>query len=80
MPWLRFLILNALGGIIWAIVYGDGAYLAGDRITKLSRPVDLGMAVAAIVAVVTLFLVLRRQQEMLSAKAEAAMPGPPEAP
>jgi len=76
MPWLRFLIFNALGGIIWATCYGEGAYLAGDRITKLSRPVDFGLAVAAIMVVVTLVLVLRRQEEVLSAKAEAALPGP----
>ena len=38
MPWPRFLIFNALGGIIWATLYGVGAYLAGDRITKLSPP------------------------------------------
>jgi membrane protein DedA with SNARE-associated domain len=40
MPWLRFLAFNASGGIIWATAYGVGAYLAGDRINKLSRPVD----------------------------------------
>jgi membrane protein DedA with SNARE-associated domain len=79
MPWLRFLIFNALGGIIWASVYGEGAYLAGDRITKLSRPVDFGLAAVAIVVVVALIFILRRKEEVLSAKAEVALPGPLEA-
>ena len=79
MPWPRFLLFNALGGIIWATLYGVGAYLAGDRITKLSRPVDFALAGVAVVVVVTLVVILRRKEETLSAQAEAALPGPLEA-
>ena len=76
MPRLRFLIFNALGGIIWATLYGVGAYLAGDRITKLSRPVDFALTGVAVVVVVTLLVILRRKEETLSAQAEAALPRP----
>jgi membrane protein DedA with SNARE-associated domain len=80
MPWPRFLTFNALGGIVWATGYGVGAYLAGDRISKLSRPVDFALAGVAVVVIVTLLLVLRRKEEALSAEAEAALPGELEAP
>jgi len=75
MPRLRSRGFSAPGGII-SIVYGEGAYLAGDRITKLSRPVDFAVAVVAIVVVVAVFFIVRRQEEGLSAKAEVALPGP----
>jgi membrane protein DedA with SNARE-associated domain len=80
MPWLRFLVFNASGGIVWAIVYGVGAYVVGDRINKLSGPVNLALAGVAVVVVVTLLLVLRRQEQTLTARAEAALPGPLEKP
>lgn len=76
MPWPRFLTFNALGGIIWATLYGVGAYLAGDRITKLSRPVDFALAGVAVVVVITLIVVLRQREAALSVQAEAALPGP----
>jgi membrane protein DedA with SNARE-associated domain len=80
MPWARFLVFNAGGGIMWATIYGVGAYLAGDRITKLSTPVDLALGGLAVVVIVTLVLVLRRQEARLTAEAETALPGPLEQP
>jgi membrane protein DedA with SNARE-associated domain len=76
MPWRRFLVFNATGGVVWAAVYGTGAYLAGDRINKLSGPVNLALAGVAVVVVVALLLVLRRTEEDLTARAEQAFPGP----
>src|ERR1700686_3435650 len=32
MPWVSFLIYNALGGIIWATLYGLGGYFFGDNV------------------------------------------------
>jgi membrane protein DedA with SNARE-associated domain len=80
MHWLRFLMFNAAGGIVWATGYGTGAYFAGSQINKLSGPVDLAIAGAAVVVVVALILVLRRQEKELTARAEEAMPGPLEKP
>src|SRR5438094_9681092 len=37
MPWRRFLIFNAAGGIVWATVYGGGAYLLGTHRTGERR-------------------------------------------
>ncbi len=80
MPWPRFLAFNASGGIVWATLYGVGAYLAGDRINKLSRPVDLALAGVAVLVIVGLILLLRRKEAELTAKAEIAIPGPLEQP
>ncbi len=76
MPWLRFLAFNAAGGIVWATAYGVGAYAAGDRITKLSTPVDFALAGVAVVVIVALIVVLRRQEAVLTERAEEALPGP----
>jgi membrane protein DedA with SNARE-associated domain len=80
MHWLRFLVFNAAGGIVWATGYGTGAYLAGSQINKLSGPVDLALAGVAVLVIVALILVLRRQEKELIARAEEAMPGPLEEP
>src|ERR1700686_4470148 len=32
MPWAPFLLYNALGGIMWATLYGLGGYFFGDNV------------------------------------------------
>ena len=34
MPWSRFLLFNALGGFVWATLYGLGGYLLGEQIHR----------------------------------------------
>jgi membrane protein DedA with SNARE-associated domain len=80
MPWPRFLVFNAAGGIMWATGFGVGAYLAGDRITQLSKPVDITIAVLAVLLIVAGVVILRRKEEQLTARAERELPGPIEAP
>ncbi len=80
MHWARFLVFNATGGVIWACVYGFGAYFAGDQMRKLSTPVDIVLGVLALVVIVALIVVLRRKESALTAEAEKALPGPLEKP
>lgn len=80
MAWPRFLAFNAAGGIVWSTAYGVGSYLAGDRINKLSKPVDFALAGLAVVVIVGLILMLRRRERALTALAERALPGPLEMP
>ena len=80
MPWPRFLVFNASGGIVWATAYGVGAYAAGNQISKFSGPVDIALGAAAVLVIVAIVLVLRRQERALTEKAEAALPGPLEEP
>jgi membrane protein DedA with SNARE-associated domain len=76
MPWGRFLVANAGGGILWAAVVGLLAYTGGEQAARLSgaaRWVALGLGVAALVAGV---LFVRRHEKRLEDEAERAIPGP----
>ncbi len=76
MSWPRFMTYNALGGIVWAAVYSFGFYAAGNTLKKLSGPLNYIAIAVAIIVVVAVFLVVRRQTNLLADKAEAAYPGP----
>lgn len=36
MSWPHFLIMNALGGICWALLFGGGAYLFGSQVKRVA--------------------------------------------
>src|SRR5712692_6712168 len=36
MPWNRFLVFNAAGGILWATLYGLGGYTLGKEVHRLA--------------------------------------------
>jgi membrane protein DedA with SNARE-associated domain len=76
MSWPRFLLYNALGGLVWSAIYAFGFYAAGNTLKQLSSIVNYVAIGVAVVAVVTVFLVVRRQTDLLADKAEAAYPGP----
>ncbi len=63
MPWRRFLLWNALGGIVWALTVGLAAYLLGEAAGKLVERAGLAAAVLAVVGAVGAWLVLRRRAE-----------------
>jgi membrane protein DedA with SNARE-associated domain len=76
MRWRWFAVANAAGGIVWAGIYTLAAYLAGTTLQQVSGTINwilIGVAVVAIVAVVIL---IRRETDRLAARAEAAYPGP----
>jgi membrane protein DedA with SNARE-associated domain len=76
MHWRKFLVFNAAGGIIWSAVYTFTAYKIGDSLKKASGTINLVLGAAAVVAIVTAILVVRRQASRLESRAEAAYPGP----
>lgn len=76
MHWSRFLVANALGGIVWATFYGVVAYESSSLITKLSTPVALGFAALAVVIIIAAAIFVRINIKRLEAVAEAALPGP----
>jgi membrane protein DedA with SNARE-associated domain len=76
MPWPRFLIMNALGGICWAFVFGAGFYLFGEQMNRVAGPARLLLVVAAIAAVAASIAFFRRHERELEQRAEAAIPGP----
>jgi membrane protein DedA with SNARE-associated domain len=76
MAWRRFVMFNAAGGILWATVYGSGAYWLGMQIEHLARPVGIALGLAAVTLIVVGVIFLRRHEAQLQAKAERALPGP----
>jgi membrane protein DedA with SNARE-associated domain len=76
MRWHKFLPANAAGGIVWAAIYTFAAYLAGNALQRASGTIDLIIVGVAVLAVVAVILVVRRQTARLGVLAEAAYPGP----
>ena len=76
MRWWHFVVFNAAGGIIWATLYGVGAYYLGREIEKVSGPVGIALAVVAALAIVIAFFIIRRSESRLEDKAEEEFPGP----
>lgn len=76
MSWPRFLAYNASGGIVWAAIFSFGFYIAGNTLEKLSGTVNVVLIGLAVLVVVAVFLIVRRQTNLLADKAEAAYPGP----
>jgi len=52
LPYGKFLIFNALGGITWVLTFGIGGYYAAKAIEHFAHLVGRGLAVAAAVALV----------------------------
>jgi membrane protein DedA with SNARE-associated domain len=76
MAWRQFLFFNATGGIVWAIVFGGGAYLFGERFERLRGPAATIAIVAAVVGCAAGFWFVRHHEAQLHAQAERVMPGP----
>jgi membrane protein DedA with SNARE-associated domain len=76
MRWRRFLVANAAGGIVWSAIYAFGSYEAGNTLRHASGTINIVLIVCAVVALVTVFLIVRRKTNQLVAVAEAAYPGP----
>jgi membrane protein DedA with SNARE-associated domain len=75
MPWRRFLFFNATGGVVWASLFGSGAYFLGEGFAHLEgRLAVAGLVLAAAAFAWTLWF-LRRHEAALQAEAERAMPG-----
>jgi membrane protein DedA with SNARE-associated domain len=74
MPWPRFLLMNALGGIVWATLFGGAAYLFGEKIRLVAGPAGLLILACAIVLVAAGIVFLRRHERELEEEASAALP------
>jgi membrane protein DedA with SNARE-associated domain len=80
MGWLRFLLYNAAGGIVWTTLYGSAAYYFGDELHLLKRSTGLAVAAGTIVAIIIALILLRRYETYLEDQADRALPGPLRAP
>ena len=73
-PWVRFLAFNAAGGIVWASLYGFGAYLFGRSIHKVVGPIGIALAVLAVAGGVFAWRFLKQHEAALQAEADRAIP------
>jgi membrane protein DedA with SNARE-associated domain len=71
MSWPTFLFWNALGGIAWATSVGLLAYWLGKKAEGILHVVGIGGAVAAVLAIVGLWFVLRWRRKKSEAMVEA---------
>src|SRR5262249_27079417 len=65
LAWPRFLVANALGGLVWASIVGISAYTFGRGIHKLQGPAGVvGIAVAAGLGLAIFFYLRRHEAEL----------------
>jgi len=76
MPWPRFLLFNAAGGIVWAGSYGMLAYWFGEKVERVTRPIGIIAVVGAVICSVFMLRFLKYHEAQLEALAERALPGP----
>ena len=76
MSWHHFLIMNALGGICWAALFGGGAYLFGEQMKRVAGPVSFLLLVAALGLVAAGIFFFRHHEKELEQRVEAAIPEP----
>jgi membrane-associated protein len=72
MPWRSFLLWNALGGISWAIAIGLLAYFLGSSAGNAIEAFGIYGLAAALVAVVSAFVLHRRARRRDAARDDAA--------
>jgi membrane protein DedA with SNARE-associated domain len=80
LRWPRFLLFNALGGVVWATLFGLGGYFLGLAFEHYARPVGLAALIAALIGAFAASRFIARHEQALRAAAEAALPGPLVAP
>ena len=73
MPYGRFLIFNALGGITWGVGFTVGGYLAGTAFEQVAQWAGrvLAIAVAAIALIAIFVWWLRRRRREAAEESEA---------
>jgi membrane protein DedA with SNARE-associated domain len=76
MPWRRFLVFNALGGIVWATIYGLGGYYLGKNIDRFTGPIGIIALILAVIGIIASLIFVRFNEHRLEDEAEKAMPGP----
>jgi len=80
LPWPRFLLFNALGGIVWATLFGLGGFWLGRAFELYAKPVGFAALACAVVGAVIASRFIAHHEKALRDEAERALPGPLVAP
>jgi membrane protein DedA with SNARE-associated domain len=70
MPWWRFFLYNAAGGIVWATLVGLVSYYLGDAAASAIQTYGLYAAGAIVVVVIAVVLLLRWWERRMLASDE----------
>jgi membrane protein DedA with SNARE-associated domain len=76
MPWRTFLVANAIGSFLWALIYGYAVYALGRQFEQVEGSVVIFFVLLTIVTCVIAGVFVHRHEAQLTAEAERAMPGP----
>ena len=63
--WPPFLFFNAAGGIIWAIIFGAGAYVFGESIHLVSGPLGMAALGGVVIGVIVFTYAVHRQEKKM---------------
>lgn len=72
----RFMLFNVAGGVLWAGVFGAGAYALGNEVRHIAGPVGIAALALVVVAIVAAALFVRHHHGVMQDRAERAFPGP----
>ncbi|TKI08864.1 DedA family protein [Martelella alba] len=75
MPWRTFFLMNTLGAITWAVLFGSGSYFFGDRLFSLNTELRILIIACTLIGIILSFLFLRRHEQALARKARAVLYG-----
>ena len=76
MPWPRFFVMNAAGGLVWAASFATAAYVFGDRVSRLEGPIAIGLLAIVALGIAAALLTAHRYERrvmdrILAEEAEA---------
>lgn len=78
MEWRRFLLFNALGGFVWATLFGLGGYLFGRELQQLEGPLAVvSVAIAAVAFLAAMWFMRRREASLHDEAGRAGSIGTP---
>jgi membrane protein DedA with SNARE-associated domain len=74
MRWWHFLAMNVLGAVVWACVFGFGAYFIGERVHMIFGPIGILFFIVAVGGIVGLFFYFKHHERDLIKRAREAFP------
>ncbi|HEX5208522.1 MAG TPA: hypothetical protein VFW10_12125 [Steroidobacteraceae bacterium] len=76
MSWRRFAPTNAGAILIWAGIWGGGAWWIGEASTGVLKWIGIGIFVVVAGALIARSVYFHRHEDELEARADEALPGP----
>jgi len=71
VPFLRFFIYNALGGILWATCFGYGAYILTENFEKVQTPTAKILFVLLLIGLFVIWRFYKQNAQRLNEEAQA---------